>query len=186
MIRDQGLLDQLGSFPVEKFHGDVFRAVGLTLDPLAPSVSGGRWAPAARAGIDISVLYTSFEREGALAEVAAYLALLTPLPPKPLKVARLEVCTRRTLRLARAELVELGVDMAHYGERDYRRTQDIGAALAFLEVDGLISPSARWPCDNLTIFTANHLGGRLELMDSETVDWRAWAKEWHLLDEHLR
>lgn len=181
MIHDQSLLDQLCRLPLEDHEGIVFRATGIRTDPLAPSVNGGRWAPAARDGIDVSVLYTSFEREGALAEIVSYLVLLTPPPSKPLKVARIEVSTRKTLRLARADLVELGVDMTRYGERDYRLTQDIGAALAFLDVDGLISPSARWSCDNLTIFTANHLGGRLELIDFETVNWRAWAREHEVL-----
>jgi hypothetical protein len=68
------------------------------------------------------------ERDGALAEVAAYLTLLTPLPSKPLKVSRLGISTMKTLRLARASLEELGVEMARYGERDYGRTQRIGAA----------------------------------------------------------
>lgn len=181
MPHDQGLLDQLCALPTERYDGEVFRAVGATADPLAASVSGGRWAPPAAQGVDLSVLYTSLEREGALAEVASYLLLLTPLPSKPLKVARLAVSTTRTLRLVRASLEELGVDLARYGERDYGRTQDIGAALAFLEMDGLLAPSARWRCDNLTIFVPNHFGGRLELIDSEIVDWRAWAREERLL-----
>lgn len=184
MIPDQALLDQLRELPLDEYQGEVFRAVGITADPLAASVSGGRWAPPAEDGTDFSVLYTSVDRDGALAEVAAYLVLLTPRPSKPLKVARLRVATRKTLRLARADLAGLGVDMARYGERDYRRTQDIGAALVSLEIDGLIAPSARWPCDNLTIFIANHPGGQIELIDSETVDWRVWAKDKDRLVDH--
>lgn len=181
MPHDRGLLDRLCALPTEQYDGEVFRAVGMAADPLAASVSGGRWAPPAGESVDVSVLYTSLEREGALAEVASYLLLLTPLPSKPLKVARLAVSTARTLRLARASLEDLGVDLARYGERDYGRTQEIGAALAFLEMDGLLAPSARWRCDNLTIFVLNHFGGRLELIDSEIVDWRAWAREERLL-----
>jgi hypothetical protein len=55
--------------------------------------------------------------------------------PRLLKVSRLGVSTAKTLRLARANLETLGVDMTRYGERDYRRTQNIGAALAFLELE---------------------------------------------------
>ena len=124
------------------------------------------------------------DREGAIAEVVAYLALLTPPPSKPLKVARLGVSTARTLRLLRTDIAGLGVDMARYGERDYGRTQSIGAALAFLGIDGLIAPSARWSCDNLMIFTANsRLDERLEVVGSEHVDWRAWARENGFLPE---
>ena len=98
------------------------------------------------------------ERDGALAEVVSYLMLLTPLPlSRPLKVSRLGVSTAKTLRLARVGLEGLGVDMARYGERDYARTQNIGAALAFLGLDGLIAPCARWQCDNLMIYQTNHL-----------------------------
>jgi hypothetical protein len=127
--------------------------------------------------VDVPALYTSFERNGALAEVVSYLAMLTPLPSRPLKVSRLGVSTAKTLRLARASLESLGVDWVHYGERDYGRTQLIGAALAFLGLDGLISPSARWACDNLTIFTFNHMmNERLEVIDAEQVEWTPWAR----------
>jgi RES domain-containing protein len=177
MIHDQGLVDQLSALPVERFEGEVFRATGASADPLAFSVNGGRWAPAAWNDAEVPVLYTSLARDGAIAEVVSYLALLTPLPSRPLKVSRLGVSTARTLRLARVALEELGVDMAQYGVRDYGRTQSIGAALAFLDLDGLIAPSARWPCDNLMIYQTNHLvNERLELVEEGNVDWRAWAR----------
>jgi hypothetical protein len=178
MIHDQGLVDQLSALPTERFEGEVFRTTGISADPLAFSVNGGRWAPPARDGADVPVLYTSTARDGALAEVVSYLTLLTPLPlSRPLKVSRLGVSTAKTLRLARLGLERLGVEMARYGERDYARTQDIGAALAFLGLDGLIAPSARWECDNLMIYQTNHLllKERLEVIGDEHVDWGAWA-----------
>jgi hypothetical protein len=55
MIHDQGLVDQLSALPVERFEGDVFRATGVTADPLAFSFNGGRWAPAARDGVDVPI-----------------------------------------------------------------------------------------------------------------------------------
>ena len=177
MIHDQSLVDQLSALRVERFEGEVFRVTGVSADPLASSVNGGRWAPGARDGADVPILYTSFEREGALAEVVSYLAMLTPLPSRPLKVSRLGVSTAKTLRLARANLEVLRVDMGRYGERDYGRTQSIGAALAFLGLDGLIAPSARWACDNLMIFTYNHpINERLEEIDAEQVEWGPWAR----------
>jgi hypothetical protein len=177
MIHDQSLVDQLSPLTPERFDGEVFRVTGVSADPLAFSFNGGRWAPAARDGVDVPVLYTSMESDGALAEVVSYLTLLTPLPSKPLKVAKLGVSARQTLRLARVSLEGLGVDMARYGERDYDRTQNIGAALAFLGLDGLIAPSARWHCDNLMIYQANHLlTERLEVIQQEQVDWHAWAR----------
>lgn len=177
MIHDQGLVDQLSSLATERFEGEVFRATGISADALAFSVNGGRWAPPARNGADVPVLYTSRERDGALAEVVSYLTQLTPIPlSRPLKVSRLGVSTAKTLRLARNSLKRLGVDMAQYGERDYALTQNIGAALAFLGLDGLIAPSARWQCDNLMIYQINHRPNeRLEVIEAEYVDWGEWA-----------
>lgn len=72
--------------------------------------------------------------------------------------------------------------MTQYGERDYSRTQKIGAALAFLGFDGLIAPSARWACDNLTILIENHaLTERLEPVGEEQVDWYVWARDHGIL-----
>ena len=186
MIHDQGLLDQLSGFAVERFEGEVFRTTGVSTDPLASSNNGGRWAPNIRDGADVPVLYTSFERNGALAEVVSYLVELTPLPvSRPLKISQLGVSTSKTLRLARVTLESLKVDMNRYGRRDYVRTQNIGAALAFLGVDGLIAPSARWKCDNLMIFTGNHqLSKRLEVIQSEEVHWLSWARESGFLEPH--
>jgi RES domain len=184
MIHDQALVDLLSALEVDRFEGEVFRATGISADPLASSVNGGRWAPHARDGTDVPILYTSFERDGALAEVVSYLAMMTPLPTsRPLKVSRLGVSTSKTLRLARASLEGLGVDMAQYGKRDYARTQMIGAALAFLGLDGLVAPSARWTCDNLMIFTANSLlTERLEVIEVEQVKWGPWAQAHGFLD----
>jgi hypothetical protein len=81
------------------------------------------------------------------------------------------------VRLGRAELSRLGVDMAHYGIRDYARTQQVGAALAFLEVDGLVAPSARWACDNVMVFQDNHDSiNNITVRTDESLDWRTWAE----------
>ncbi len=92
-------------------------------------------------------------------------------------MTRLAVSTSHTLQLVRTDLATLGVDLARYGERDYDRTQKIGAALVFLGFDGLIAPSARWPCDNLMIFGDNHaLTEKLEVVGEELFEWRVWAE----------
>ena len=178
MIHDPTLLDRLSTFQSERFEGEVFRATRTSADPVAASISGGRWAPPPDGNVGYSVLYTSFERDGAIAEVVSFLADLTPIPgSRPINVTRLAVSASRSLRLVRADLSALGVDLARYGERDYGRTQEIGAALVFLGFDGLIAPSARWPCDNLMIFGDNHaMAEALEPIGSERVEWREWAE----------
>lgn len=185
MIHDQSLVDQLSALAIEPFEGEVFRVTGVNADALAFSVNGGRWGPPARDGLEVPVLYTSQEWDGALAEVVSYLSLLTPRPlSRRLKVSRIGVSTRKTLRLARVSLERLRVDMTRYGERDYARTQEIGAALAFLGLDGLIAPSARWVCDNLMIYQTNHLLiERLEVIDDEQVSWGEWARAKGLLSD---
>ena len=178
MIHDPSLLDRLSEYHSERFEGEVFRATRASADPVAASISGGRWAPPPDGDAGYPVLYTSLERDGALAEVASFLAQLTPIPgPRPIKLTRLAVAAARTIRLVRADLGELGVDLTRFGERDYDRTQKIGGALVFLGFDGLIAPSARWSCDNLMIFGDNHaLTEKLEAVDEELVEWRAWAQ----------
>ncbi len=73
--------------------------------------------------------------------------------------------------------------MARYSSRVYGRTQAIGAAVAFLNYDGLIVPNARWDCENLVIFTNNrNIEKRLAVVQSEDVDWQDWAVRAGLLD----
>ncbi len=184
MIHDLALLERLSAFAAERFDGEAFRATRVGLDPLAPSRSGGRWAPRADAQSQIPVLYTSLDREGALAEVVYHWGQLTPRPSKPAAVHRIRLSAERKLRLVRADLEGLGVDMARYAERDHRRTQEIGAAVAFLDCDGLIIPSARWDCENFVLFIDNHrLSNALEVVESGKVDWQAWARDIGLLSD---
>jgi hypothetical protein len=123
-------------------------------------------------------LYTSLDRDGAVAELAFHLSQISPAPRKPIVVNRLSVVTRKSIRLSRADLMSLGVDAARYLDTNYIRTQEIGEAVSFLEHDALRVPSARWTCDNLVLFPLNHaFDDKLEFVDSETVDWLAWVKE---------
>jgi RES domain-containing protein len=178
VIHDRDLLDRLCELPQERFEARVYRATGLTKNATATSIAGGRWAPPSDASFHVPVLYTSLEREGALAEVSSFLGSLTPIPKsrKLLKLTRLNLTVAQTTRITPDDLSNLGVDMTRYGERDYDRTQQIGAALAFLGADGLIAPSARWPCDNLVVFAENHgINEKLDVEEEEEVDWLAWA-----------
>jgi hypothetical protein len=45
-------------------------------------------------------------------------------------------------------------------------------------------PSARWDCENLVIFSENHgLSNDLSKLESEEVDWQAWARETGVIDD---
>ena len=105
MSYDPLLADRLGALPTESFGGEVYRATRLNADATASSLYGGRWSIPQNGDPGTNVLYTSLTRDGAMAEVAAFLLDLTPIPgPRELKVSRLGVTTSRTLRLARADL----------------------------------------------------------------------------------
>lgn len=87
--------------------------------------------------------------------------------------------TGKVLKLGRFELVELGVDWDQYGMSNSHQTQAIGAAVAHLEYDGLIAPSARWQCDNVMLFVTKQSSCEdyLVVRHSIEVDWRVWAAE---------
>ena len=179
MIHDPRLIDLLSRVPTQSFAGDVFRATRRSLDPTTPSTSGGRWTPPDGP----AVLYTSFERDGALAEIAFHWGRFTPRPSKPALVHNLGVQSDRTLKLLRTDLNTLGVEPARFEEPNYKRTQEIGAVVAFIGCDGLIVPSARWKCENLILFTDNlSLNISLEVKHVEEVDWQAWAQSAGMLD----
>ena len=81
----------------------------------------------------------------------------------------------RTLRLAVADFAGLGINEGEYGARNYERTQRVGAAVNFLELDGLFAPSARWKCANLMIYGDNHkLEKKLEVIQSIDLTYDEW------------
>jgi hypothetical protein len=128
---------------------------------------------------ETATLYTSMEADGALAEIAFHWSRMTPTPSKPAMLHRIRLGTRKSLRLARADLIALGVDWNSYGSPGYERTQAIGAAVARLNCDGLIAPSARWNCENVVVFLTNQSGDEeiAQFVASEEIDWRIWARD---------
>lgn len=184
MIHDQGLLRRLTAFPTQRFDGLVYRVTSLTRDPLVASAYGGRWGIPQNATSGTSVLYTSMDRDGALAEVASYLVDLSPLPRSNLmKVHAISLTASRVVRLTMSDIESLGCNRTDYGTRDYLATQKVGAALEHLGIDGLLAPSARYQCENLMLFTTQHkLDEKLEVQSSEEVEWRDWARQRGMLD----
>ena len=176
MIHDSDLLDKLSELSLIELSCDTYRATRNNLDPLAPSTNGGRWMLEG----EYSVLYTSLERDGALAELTYHWGMLTPLPSKPAVLSRISVGLKSTLHIVQADLKSLGVDLDDANNRqcEFNKMRRIGAAAAFLDIHGLIVPSVRWDCDNLIIFTDNlHESEELKLVDIEEVDWKQWGKD---------
>jgi RES domain-containing protein len=169
--RDLELLDALDAHEGVAFEGDVWRIVREERDVLQGYPAAARWDPGT-----FDVLYTSLEREGALAEIYFHLTRQPVFPSKVRSVLhRIAVRTERTLKLANLAAIEaLGVSRESYSSLSYERTQEIGDAAAFLGFDGILAPSARWPCQNLVLFLDRIAPHDLTVQESEAVDWIVW------------
>jgi hypothetical protein len=155
-VHDKDVLDALEAIGAQPFDGQVWRVTRSGRDPARGSAASGRWSPPG----EFEVLYTSLERDGALAEIGHRLSL-EPVWPSRLvhKVHKLTIHAERALRLPNLQTLQtLGVDTARYEKYDYSATQAIAAAAQFLGFDALIVPNAR------------HRG------PSEIVDWSDWRR----------
>lgn len=172
--RDLALLDALDAHLGVSFEGDAWRIVRAERDVLQGFPSKARWDPGT-----FDVLYMSLAREGALEEVYFHLSR-QPVFPSQLRsiLHRVSVKTRRTLKLADLAAVEaLGISRETYPSLDYARTQEIADAADFLGFDGILTPSARWSCQNLVLFMDKIGPQDLVAHESEAVDWDAWRRQ---------
>jgi RES domain-containing protein len=172
---DRELLDALEALPSGPFTGEAWRVVRAGRDPWQGSVAAARWNPAGT----VEALYTSLDRDGALAEVHYHLSLAPVFPSVEFNIYKLAVALRRVIRFDSVPaLAGLGVAETDFRKRDYARSQAIGAAAHFLSCDGLIVPNARRPCLNLVIFL-DMLDPNVEqrIVDEHPVDWRKWLEE---------
>jgi hypothetical protein len=174
-IHDRTILDTLEAIGGTPFEGDVWRVTRKGRIATRGASANGRWSPSG----EFEVLYTSMEREGALAEIG-YRLSLEPVWPSKLKheIHQIDLNLEQTLRLADLTLLSgLGVNIANYKNFDYSATQAIASAAHFLEFDGLIIPSARHGCSNLVIYM-DRIGNnaRFEVRKTEPVDWSNWKK----------
>jgi RES domain len=172
-LHDRDLLDALESLEPEPFSGTAWRTTWTTRDPLIGSTAGGRWHPEN----SFEALYTSTESDGSLAEVYFHLSRAPVFSSAQVRLHRLRVETRRTLRLDLEMLGGLGVEAARYAAMDYARTREIGAAAHFLEFDSLLVPSPRWPCLNLVLFLDRLDPDSSAVEEMRDVNWPAWREK---------
>lgn len=174
-VHDRAVLDALEASGSQPFEGNIWRVTRKELHALRGSSAYGCWSPTG----EFEVLYTSLERDGALAEIGHRLSL-EPVWPSRIQhdIHTIEVHIERTLHLADLDsLKPLGVDVNRYASYDYSVTQAIAAAAHFLSYDGLVVPNARFPGLNLVLFLDRlYPEGRLEIRATEPVDWTAWRK----------
>jgi RES domain-containing protein len=174
-VHDRGILDALEGMDPISLDSSVWRITRAGRDPIRGSAANGRWSP----GGTVEVLYTSIERDGALAEIGFRLSL-EPVWPSRIQheIHEISVQTTRTLQFADVGgLAAFGVDVARYESFDYGATQALAAAAHFLEFDGLLVPSARHRSHNLVVFMDRDGAASLESLRTETVDWTAWRRQ---------
>ena len=94
--RDLRLLDEVDAHPRRAHAGLLWHVVREGRDPLQGGRSTSRWCNGR-----FDVLYTSLEREGAIAEVHALVSLQPVFPSKiAFQVHRLRVSVQQSLHLA--------------------------------------------------------------------------------------
>lgn len=171
-VHDHNLLDALEALDPQALSIDVWRVSRMGRDPTRGSTADGRWNAAG----ELEVLYTSRERNGALAEIGYRLGI-EPIWPSRIQheihniVAEFHnICDLSDFGL----LNSLGLDESKFEGHDYRVEQAISAAAKFLGFDGILVPNARYRCENLILYTDVIDCGSLTLKSSEVVDWNAW------------
>ena len=180
--RPKALLDAIEAIPTTRLTDTVWRVVTDGFDPLRPGRAGGRWDDGT-----FDVLYTSNERDGALAETWFHLSRGQPIIPSKIRkrLHRIKVELDRVLDLSTAgALATLGVNMANYGRlsyaqraQEYPAPQQIAEIAFFYEYEAIIVPNARWPTSSVVVLTEHVRPGQMEGLDSEPVDLAAWYEK---------
>lgn len=149
MIFDQVILDALEALKGEFWEGEVWRVVFGARNPLLANTSGARWNPR-----DTAALYTSLEKDTALAELDHLRSIQTPPTRRSgYTLHRLFVRVDRLLDLRDGEvLTSMGVTDDDLVGDDLTACQSVGGAAEWLGCDGLLVPSARATGVNLVIF----------------------------------
>lgn len=173
-VHDGDILDVLEALEPVECDVVAWRTVRSGRDPIRGTVAAGRWSPPG----EFEVLYTSERETGSLAEIG-YRLMLEPVWPSRIshQVHRLHVGLDRLLDLSDFGVLErLGIIRRTYESHDYSRTQEVAAAARFLEADGILVPNARHPSSNLVLFMDQADSDRIQVTQSQEVDWDSWRR----------
>jgi RES domain-containing protein len=148
---DPEFLDELERRIVRPWRGTAWRVTVGAKEPLHTNTRGARWNPPG-----VEVLYTSLERNSAIAEVEHLLSRQPVLVRAPRFISQLRVQLSGVADLSRAESIEpFGWSIEDLTGEDWTLPQRIGSAVEFLEVSGLLVPSARADTTNLVVLMKN-------------------------------
>jgi RES domain-containing protein len=163
---DAAISARLAEFEASPWSGDVWRHTFAQNPPDRRNVYGARWNPR-----DVEALYVSLDRATAVAE-GDYLVESQPLRPVAKRVIhKLRVSLASVVDLSLpGRLAALGIDDAALVGDDYSMCQSVGAAAAFLHLDGIIVPSVRSPGHNIVIlFAGPQSVPEIQILESENL-----------------
>lgn len=139
MIYPPDMLDILQSAAVSAWSGTVYRHMFGSHPPARTNTHGARWNAAG-----LEAIYTSCERETALAEAEYYISM-QPLRPRAKRTLyTIRVSLKNVIDLTAPDLLlRLGITDAILSGLDHAPCRAIGSAANWLGHDGLLVPSAR-------------------------------------------
>jgi RES domain-containing protein len=164
------MLDILQSAAVSPWEGTVYRHMFGSHPPVRGNTTGARWN-----GPELEAIYTSCERETALAEAEYYISL-QPLRPKAKRMLyTIRISLRNVVDLTAPHLLSrLGITDHALSGPDHSPCRLIGGAVNWLGNDGLLVPSARRTGGtNLVIYQ----------QDLSTTDFHVTGEEVFSVDE---
>ncbi len=167
MIYPPDLLDSLQENPSGPFAGPVYRHMFADYPPTAVNTRGARWNPP-----EVGAIYTSVEKNGAIAE-AEYRLSVEPLRPTTRRTLyTLDIQLDNVLNMtSKSALAAVGVTDVELTSIDLEPCQAVGGATAWLDHDGLLIPSARHDSANLVIFpAAQDPDSLLAIVDEEVLE----------------
>jgi RES domain-containing protein len=166
MIYPPEMLDTLQSAAVSSWEGTVYRHMFGAYPPARSNTTGARWnAPL------LAAIYTSLERETALAE-AEYAIASQPLRPKAKRMLyTIRVALQNVIDLTAPDLLpQLGITADVLSAVDQSLCRFIGGAVTWLGHDGLFVPSARWAGGtNLVIYQQDPSSDVFEVVAEEVI-----------------
>ena len=139
MIYRPEMLDTLQSAAASAWDGIVYRHMFASQPPTRANTGGARWNEP-----NLAAIYTSCERETALAEAEYYISL-QPLRPRAKRTLfTIHLSLKNVLDLTATNLLaRLGITTDVLSGADQAPCRIVGSAANWLGHDGLLVPSAR-------------------------------------------
>jgi RES domain-containing protein len=166
MIYQPEMLDVLQSAPASEWSGTVYRHMFGAHSPSRFNTEGARWnAPG------LAAIYTSCERETALAEADYYISL-QPLRPRAKRTLfTIHVSLKNVIDLTATDLLpRLGITDDALSGVDHIPCRTVGGAVNWLGHHGVLVPSARRVGGtNLVIFQQDFTTSAFEITDEEVI-----------------